>query len=146
MPTCLWQVNISYRDGLDTITKARYDNKITIINEKDPYKMIKYEWRRGMSEWSDVTYQDTVNYLVFNRSAYTFAELNAYKSLQAHRYIVSGFVQYIGHFEVNRIYVFLGKVKHQLRMSESSLKLWMITESDGAIVRIWPVLVKCFLF
>jgi hypothetical protein len=50
-----------------------------------------------MSESPEVTYPDIVNYLVYTQSAYTLAELKAYKSLQGYNYFISGFVQDIGH-------------------------------------------------
>ena len=127
------KVKTSYREGLDTITKARYDDKLKIIDGKDPYEMDKSEWSGDMSDWPDVAYPDIVNYLVFTQSAYTLAELKAYKSLQAYNYFVCGFVQDIGHTKVNGINVFLGKVKHSQRMSESSLRPWLVIENDGSV-------------
>ena len=44
-----------------------------------------------MSESPEVTYPDIVNYLVYTQSAYTLAELKAYKSLQGYNYFISGF-------------------------------------------------------
>jgi hypothetical protein len=102
-------VNVCYRDGLDTITKARYVDKLKAIDGEDPYEVEKSEWSTDMTSWPEVTYPDIVNYLVYTQSAYTLAELKAYKSLQAYTYFVGGFVQYIGHKIVNNRSVFLGK-------------------------------------
>ena len=79
------KAKISYRDSLDTITKARYVDKLKEIDGKDPYEMEKAEWSADMSEWPEVTYPDIVNYLVYTQSAYTLAELKAYKSLQGYK-------------------------------------------------------------
>jgi hypothetical protein len=65
------KAKISYRDSLDTITKARYVDKLKEIDGKDPYEMEKAEWSADMSEWPEVTYPDIVNYLVYTQSAYT---------------------------------------------------------------------------
>lgn len=107
--------------------------------------MGKADWSSNMSEWPDVTYPDIVNYLVYTQSAYSLAELKAYKSLQAYSHFVCGFVQDIGHSKINGMSVFLGKVKHSQRMSESSLKPWLIIEKDGSITsgHAWQV---CDLF
>lgn len=43
------KAKISYRDSLDTITKARYVNKLKEIDGKDPYEMGKAEWSADTS-------------------------------------------------------------------------------------------------
>ncbi|CAC5403234.1 unnamed protein product [Mytilus coruscus] len=122
-----------YRDGLDTITKARYLDKLKGIGDKDPYEMQKSEFSADMAHWPEVTYPDIVNYLVYTQSAYTLNELKAYKSLQGYNYFISGFVQDIGHTCINGKSVFLGKVKHSQRMSDPSLRPWLIVEQDGSV-------------
>ena len=47
------KAKISYRDSLDTITKARYVDKLKEIDGKDPYEMEKAEWSADMSEWPE---------------------------------------------------------------------------------------------
>ena len=128
------KAKISYRDSLDTITKARYVDKLKEIDGKDPYEMEKAEWSADMSEWPEVTYPDIVNYLVYTQSAYTLAELKAYKSLKGYNYFISGFVQDIGHALLDSKSVFLGKVKHSQRMNDSSLNPWLVIERDGSVV------------
>ena len=125
------KAKISYRDSLDTITKARYVDKLNEIDGKDPYEMEKAEWSADMSEWPEVTYPDIVHYLVYTQSAYTLAELKAYKSLQGYNYFISEFVQDIGHALLNSKSVLLGKVK---RMNDSGLNPWLVIERDGSVV------------
>jgi hypothetical protein len=38
-------LNVFYRDTLDTISKARYLDKLKIIDGKDPYEVNKGEWK-----------------------------------------------------------------------------------------------------
>lgn len=84
------QLKMLYRDSLDTITKARYLDKLKIIDGKDPYEINKAEWNKtDIESWLDICYPDIVNYLVYCQSAYTLAELKAYKSLQAYNYFIS---------------------------------------------------------
>jgi hypothetical protein len=64
-------VKTSYREGLDTITKARYDDKWKIIDKKDLYEMDKSKWSGDMSDWPDVAYPHIVNYLVFTQSVHS---------------------------------------------------------------------------
>ena len=121
------KAKISYRDSLDTITKARYVDKLNEIDGKDAYEMEKAEWSADMSEWPEVTYPYIVHYLVYTQSAYTLAELKAYKSLQGYNYFISEFVQDIGHALLNSKSVLLGKVK---RINDSSLNPWLVIERD----------------
>nr|XP_022307471.1 uncharacterized protein LOC111113467 [Crassostrea virginica] len=127
------KAKVRYRDTLETITRARYMEKLRPIDDKDPYEMEKSEWTTDMMNWPEVTYPDIVNYLVYTQSAYTLAELKAYKSLQAYNYFVSGFVQDIGQVCINGKSVFLGKVKHSQRMTDPCLRPWLIVENDGSI-------------
>ena len=76
------ELNVLYRDTLDTITKARYLDKLKIIDGKDPYEVDKGEWKKtDIEKWPDLCYPDVVNYLVCSQSVYTLDEL-AY----SHRY------------------------------------------------------------
>ena len=127
------KAKVRYLDTLETITRARYMEKLRPIDDKDPYEMEKSEWTTDMMNWPEVTYPDIVNYLVYTQSAYTLAELKAYKSLQAYNYFVSGFVQDIGQVCINGKSVFLGKVKHSQRMTDPCLRPWLIVENDGSI-------------
>ena len=124
---------VRYRDSLDVITRARYEEKLKKINGNDPYEMEKCEWTADMTNWPEVTCPDIVNYLFFSQSVYTLEELKSYKSLQAYNYFVNGFVQDIGHKSMNGKSVFLGKVKHSQRMSDPSLRPWLIIENDGTV-------------
>ena len=105
------KLNVLYRDTLDTITKARYLDKLKIIDGKDPYEVDKGEWKKtDIEKWPDLCYPDVVNYLVCSQSVYTLNELKAYKSLQAYNYLISGFVQDLGHTVINGKSVFLAKI------------------------------------
>ena len=80
---------VKYWDTLEEIPKARYLDKLKVIQDKDPYKMQKGEWSNDMKTWPEVAYSDIINYLVYMQSAYTLAELKAYKSLLAYNYFVT---------------------------------------------------------
>lgn len=129
------KLNVLYRDTLDTITKARYLDKLKIIDGKDPYEVDKGEWKKtDIEKWPDLCYPDIVNYLVCSQSVYTLDQLKAYKSLQAYNYFISGFVQDLGHTVINGKSVFLAKIKHSQRMNETPLLPWLIAETDGSVI------------
>lgn len=129
------KLNVLYRDTLDTITKARYLDKLKIIDGKDPYEVNKGEWKKtDIEKWPDLCYPDIVNYLVCSQSVYTLDQLKAYKSLQAYNYFISGFVQDLGHTVINGKSVFLAKIKHSQRMNETPLLPWLIAETDGSVI------------
>ena len=58
------KLNVLYRDTLDTITKARYLDKLKIIDGEDPYdyEVNKGEWKKtDIEKWPALGYPDIVN-------------------------------------------------------------------------------------
>ena len=56
------------------------------------------------------------------------------KSLQAYNYLISGFVQDLGHTVISGKSVFLAKIKYSQRMNETPLLPWLIAETDGSVI------------
>lgn len=71
----------------------------------------------NIESWPDLCYPDIVNYVVYCQSAYTLAELKAYKSLQAYNYYIRGLVPDVAHVVLKEKSVFLAKVNHSQIMS-----------------------------
>lgn len=123
------ELNVLYRDTLDTITKARYLDKLKIIDGKDTYEVDKGEWKTDIEKLPDLCYPDIIYYLVCSQSVYTLD-----KTLQAYDYFISGFVQDMEHTVINGKGVFLAKIKHSQRMNETPLLPWLIIETDGSVI------------
>lgn len=62
---------LKYRDSLDNISRERCDEKLKLIDGKDPYvEVSNKEWSKERD-----TFPEIVNYLVYGKSAYTFEDL-----------------------------------------------------------------------
>ncbi|KAJ8979719.1 hypothetical protein NQ317_015543 [Molorchus minor] len=92
--------------------KSRYDAKIQLIDNVDPYSLGANELNRSLSFLPTVSIMDMVNYLFLTHSFYTGQQLlKAYKSLQAYKYYEVGFVKEVLAKKVHEnAFVVVGKV------------------------------------
>ncbi|XP_062603415.1 uncharacterized protein LOC134265178 [Saccostrea cucullata] len=124
---------LKYTDSLDYVSRERYIAKLKLIDGKDPYEVSNKEWSRERDNFPDITYPDIVNYLVYSKSAYTFEDFKAYKSLEAYNQFVCGWVTDVCHSVINCKHLLLAKVRHSQRMNDPPLKPWVIAEKCGTI-------------
>jgi hypothetical protein len=52
------QVKLSYLYSLDSVTKARYLEKLSIIDKTDPYTVEKRKWSQKRNEFPNILYPD----------------------------------------------------------------------------------------
>lgn len=104
-----------YRETLDSDSKQRYDDKLSIIGNLDPYTIERQKWSRNTEKWAGVTYPDIVNFLLYTTSAYTLDDLKSYKGLDAYNQFVCGWVRDVAVYEVNDVCV------HTCRVSSNAL-------------------------
>ena len=94
----------SYFSSLDLDSKKRYSNKLTVVigGIDDPYTYKKEDSIKQDQKdlWPCVEYPDIYNYLVTTPSCYTKDQLKAYKSLDAYKYVVDGWVSNIQLFHL----------------------------------------------
>ena len=85
----------NYVDRLLPEARARYVRKIFDIDGIDPYEIPERSWSSNPVDLPEVNYISFVNYFYLEKSAYTREELRAYKSLEAYKAFVAGWVQEI---------------------------------------------------
>ncbi|KAK4875859.1 hypothetical protein RN001_012281 [Aquatica leii] len=78
-------------------------------------------------------YPGIVNYLLFNKSAYTQQEMKVYKALEAYKQATCGWVRNAYARQYNNNVVVIGKVLHSQRLNERCLTPWIIANEDGVI-------------
>ena len=103
-------VKLSYLDSLDSVTKARYLDKLSIIDKTDPYTVEKRKWSQKTEEFPNILYPDIVNYLLYTPSKYTRGDFKAYKGLDAYNQLVCGWVREVSTTEINGVNVIIAKV------------------------------------
>ena len=65
-----------YKDMLtDSRSKERYQEKLKLLNGRDPYELPREAWKDDVDLWPCTTYIHVGMYLVFSPSAYTPAIL-----------------------------------------------------------------------
>ena len=67
----------SYRDTMDSSDRVRYDAKLSLIGNQDPYAFEQSDWTDDVSLLPSTTYIDIMNYLVFLPSPHTTEDLRA---------------------------------------------------------------------
>ena len=77
---------------------------------------------------------DLLSYLVLDTSYYTNLQFKAFPSLQAYKFMVSGFISSVLGHKMNNKFVVLAKVRHSQRMNDPLAVLWIITNRDGTIL------------
>lgn len=100
--------------------KSRYDSKLGIIDNVDPYSLGASELTSNLSFLPSVSIMDMVNYLILTHSFYTGQQLKAYMSLQAYKYYEAGFVVEVLAKRINENFVVVGKVSFFIPMKLNS--------------------------
>ncbi|MEQ2257778.1 hypothetical protein ILYODFUR_038251 [Ilyodon furcidens] len=84
-----------YYQGLDSVARQRYDDKISAVGE-DPYLIPPAEQKKArdcsIEELPALCYPDIVMFLV-EVPGYSVSALKAYKSLDAYRHFLHGWVR-----------------------------------------------------
>jgi len=111
----------SYYSGLNDEIKERYDEKIQLIGDVDPYCRMEakgkstavdvLEWM----DWPDVMHADIYCYLIL-MPGMTHEQLKSYKSLEGYNHFVNGWVSGVTVVIVPhsrpRVYLFTATVRH----------------------------------
>ena len=90
--------------------RKRYLEKIKILNNCDPFMMKTYELSDNLEELPEKSKMDLVNYLILTHSFYTGKQLKAYKTLEAYRFVESGFFQALKFKKIDEYYLVVGDV------------------------------------
>ena len=122
----------TYYHGLEEQAKSRYREKLAKIGAlSDPYLSSTVSSSVDWQDWPDVRYPDIFSYLIETPSLYTHQQLKAYKSLEAYKQFVDGWV---GNLVVCRVpsrqHVFI----HSQRVSATPVHAWVAVEQVGVVL------------
>ena len=62
-----------------------------------PYKLPVNVWMDDPTQWPPLSYKDLYHYLIKTPGVYSQEKIENYKALQAHKYLLSGWVQNVVH-------------------------------------------------
>ena len=77
----------------DSEGKARYLEKLSMLDGFDPYESEKSQWHDDIDLWPSITHIHLAMYLLYTPSQYTGDDLLNYKSLDCSLNFVSGWVR-----------------------------------------------------
>ena len=120
-----------YAEKLEPQVKERYKAKISLI-WIDPFFIPLQKLEAECLPPSEACH--LLSYLVLDTSYYINLQFKAFRSLQAYKFMISGFISSVlGHKMKNKFEV-LAKVSHSQRMNDPLVVLWIITNRDGTIL------------
>ncbi|CAN7999705.1 unnamed protein product, partial [Ixodes pacificus] len=123
-----------YGADLSGPEKARYLVKVRRCDGVDPLDLTQEELVLNASLFPRVQFTDIKDYLVNSTSFLTRDQLKAYKSLEAHNYLTSGWVQepLVKVLPDGNIVV-VGKVRHSQSIRDALLRPWLLIKPDGEV-------------
>ena len=81
-----------YFNGLSPELFELYGKKLSDLAINDPFEMLISKFEENMEEQPEVAHGDIVIYLVFGTNTVTHQQMKAFKSLEAHNYYTSSWV------------------------------------------------------
>ena len=128
----MFPVISEYVKSLDEQVKRQYLPKISMIG-RDPADL-----NAGVNLDAEclppIESTDIFTYLVLGTSFYTKERFKNFKSLEAHKWLTSGFVISVQECVVAEKFLVLGKVKHSQRMNDPAISTWMIASKEGTVL------------
>lgn len=99
----------AYYNGLSGDVKERYEEKIHKCG-CDPYAIKKKELSVNPKDFPEITILDIGEYLIHSVSSFTKKKFSTYKSTEAYKHFVSGFVLNIGSKKYKEYAILKGRV------------------------------------
>ena len=121
-----------YCKSLEEHVKRRYLQKISAIGV-DP-AVIGAGANLDTECLPPIESMDIFSYLVLETSFYTKEQFKNFKSLEAHKWLTSGFVISVQGCVIAEKFVVLGKVKHSQRMNDPAISTWIIASKEGTVL------------
>ncbi|KAK3889498.1 hypothetical protein Pcinc_006470 [Petrolisthes cinctipes] len=87
----------------------------------------------------DLRHSDIYQYLINFKSAYNHKELRAYRSLEAYKYFIAGWVSEFLIADIKQgngstLCIITAKVRHSQSLNEEALRPWFAMEKEGPII------------
>ncbi|XP_077868344.1 uncharacterized protein LOC100366870 [Saccoglossus kowalevskii] len=93
-------MSYEYEDRLPDDARVRYRSKIAVVGlEMCPNKIPANKWANNPKAWPNILYPDVYHYLIKFPRVYSSAAMENFKSLEAYKFFVSGWVQTIYHLQ-----------------------------------------------
>lgn len=89
-----------------------------------PYKFPADDWKDEITEWPPLQYHDLYHYLIKTPRLFSPEAMENYKSLDAYRFFVAGWVQTIKHIQISSVFLAKCFVRRSYRTSGVPHEPW----------------------
>ena len=103
----------SYAEALEKQAKARYEDKISLINGVDPFR--KVTEGGPLDGFLPVEDCDLVSYLVLQTSFVTLAQLKARKGLETYNRFICGWIKEVSTRKIAGRYLTTGRISQVIK-------------------------------
>ncbi|KAL3885006.1 hypothetical protein ACJMK2_025105 [Sinanodonta woodiana] len=129
-------MSYQYQENLALDAQQRYSVKLKLIGlDICPYKVPADTWINDPKQWPAFEYQDVFHYLIKHPRIYSAEAMENYRSLEAHTFFVSGWVQTVFHMKTDSgHYVLKADVKPSWRVTEKPHHPWVALKKSGPVI------------
>lgn len=129
-------MSFDYYEGLDTVSRSRYDEKISLIGLNEcPYKLPAGSWENNPLRWPNLHLGNVFTYLLKTPGVFTGETMDNYKSLEAYNYFISGWVETIFHYNpaTGSHIIMKAQVRPSQRLNDKKHTPWVALCKDGRV-------------
>ncbi|KAJ8304209.1 hypothetical protein KUTeg_017792 [Tegillarca granosa] len=129
-------MSYQYQEDLPPEAKARYEFKLNLLGiDICPFKTPADKWNNDPKKWPSIEYNDVYHYLIKSPRLYSAEAMENYRSLEAHVFFVSGWVQTVYHMKsANGTFIFKADVKPSWRVTDEPHHPWVAVKRNGPVV------------
>ncbi|XP_065664036.1 uncharacterized protein LOC101237261 isoform X2 [Hydra vulgaris] len=129
-------MSYDYQEKLSKEAAERYQNKLDLIGlKKCLYKFASDEWKDDPTEWPALAYHHVYQFLIKSPRIYSSEAMENFKSLDAYKFFIDGWVQTIKHQKLSGgAYILHSEVRPSFRTTETPHQPWVAIENLGKVL------------
>ncbi|XP_066924725.1 uncharacterized protein [Clytia hemisphaerica] len=125
----------TYMELLQKESRIRYKQKLELVGlEQCPYEIEMDKWKSDPTQWPEHTYPHLYHYLIKSPRIYSQEAMEKYKSLDAWKFYISGWVQEVKHMKINEVTLMTAEIRPSYKTSEKTRSAWVLMKNNGSVV------------
>ena len=128
-------MSYSYQEELPAEAAVRYKKKLDLVGlDQCPFKYSGDTWINNPNQWPEIMYHDVYNYLIKFPGVFSGEAMDNFRSLEAYKFFVSGWVQTVFHMRLSGNIVFKADVKPSYRVNDEPHHPWVALKTSGQVI------------
>lgn len=122
---------------LDSVSQARYIEKLHIDGKPIPDPYTIENWTEDMTLWPNIMYGHVYNYVINTPGIYTKEAMESYTSLEGYNFLESGKVREVFYNEVSKestACLLKAKVNPSQRQNDQPHEAWALVDKKNAYI------------